>query len=180
MQAQNTQSNPRLMAKPWYKELWFWLLISPMLTLIVTVPIMLTTAFKGADDRVIDDYYKEGRMINNRFEAQALALTRGISGQLDFDWTVGEVWFVANTSLSEASLNLGFSHPAKAELDFSLTLKKASAKRYRADLPSMYKGRWYIYLEGGLTDGEGEKVWRLSETVNLTDSRSIPLQARAY
>ena len=163
-------------AKPWYKETWFWLLISPMLTLIVSVPIMLTTAFKGADDRVLDDYYKEGRMINNRFEAKALALEHDITASIEFDWVTGEAWLNANQPLPSDSLRLFFSHPAKADLDFSLTLKQVSAQRYRADIPSMARGRWYLELEG---DIEGE-TWRISDEVNLAETHTVALRAAAH
>lgn len=156
-------------AKPWYKELWFWLLVSPMLTLVVSVPVMLTTAFKGADDRVLDNYYKEGRMINHRFEEHALAVQLGVTGVLAFDWTVGELWFTAEKPLTSNNLDLYFSHPANANKDFSLTLKQVSPNRYRADLDGMERGRWYISLQGTVNHEGVESHWRIPSDVNLAN-----------
>ena len=156
-------------AKPWYKELWFWLLISPMLTLIVSVPVMITTAFKGADDRVLDKYYKEGRMINHRFEEHALAVELGVGGTVQVDWAVGELWFLSTEVLPSNSLDIQFSHPANADKDFTLTLKQVSPKRYRADLVQLERGRWYISLLGVVSDNGVEKKWRIPSDINLTD-----------
>ncbi len=179
-------------AKPWYRELWFWLLVSPMLTLIVTVPIMITTAFKGADDRVLDNYYKEGRMINNRFEEQALAVNLKMGGVIVFDWQTGELWFNANQDIAKTHLLVAFSHPANAALDFSLPLKQVDARRFRADLTSMQKGRWYFALQGTLQEALAPQplkatptpagihkayeqkasltIWRITGEVNLADA----------
>lgn len=156
-------------AKPWFKELWFWLLISPMLTLIVSVPIMVTTAFKGADDRVLDDYYKEGRMINHRFEEQTLAFELGISGVIEFDWVVGELSFTANQELDSASIDVQLSHPADAAQDLTMTLRKTSATRYRADIDSLSRGRWYLSVQGIVQQGEQERAWRIVDEINLAD-----------
>lgn len=164
-------------AKPWFRELWFWLLISPMLTLIVTVPIMITTAFKGADDRVLDNYYKEGRMINHRFEEQALAVKLNIAGVIAFDWQTGELWFEANQSLSGMKLVVEFSHPAQANLDFVLPLIQVDSRRFRADLVPMEKSRWYFTLQGLMPGQEdtqehkSQQVWRVPGEVNLADAQ---------
>ncbi|WP_054113839.1 FixH family protein [Marinagarivorans algicola] len=179
-------------AKPWYREVWFWLLVSPMLTLIVTVPIMITTAFNGADDRVLDNYYKEGRMINHRFEEQALAVKLKIGGVITFDWQTGELWFNANQAISKTQLVVAFSHPADAALDFSLPLKQVDTQRFRADLTSMQKGRWYFALQGTLEEALAPQplkatpapagihkayeqkaslnIWRIPGEVNLADA----------
>ena len=166
----------QLQAKPWYRQLWFWLLISPMLTLIVSVPIMLTTAFKGADDRVIDDYYKEGRMINNHFESLTLAVDLNIGGNLHVDWQTGEVWFVANQPLADDALALNFSHPAKVEFDFAVELRSVDNTRYRGDLPSMQKGRWYMSLQGAYLGAP----WRIASEWDLSQMVSIALVAKPH
>ena len=160
-------------AKPWYKELWFWLLISPMLTLIVTIPMMITTAFKGADDRVIDDYYKEGRMINNRFDAQRIAFALNLKGELVFDWLSGELWFTANQALPDEILTLLFSHPAKKKFDFSLVLRRVDDFRYRVDLPSMQRSHWYLSLEGLHDDA----VWRITADAELDATDTVLMVA---
>ncbi|HEY7773543.1 MAG TPA: FixH family protein [Marinagarivorans sp.] len=160
-------------AKSWYKELWFWLLISPMLTLFVSVPIMLTTAFKGADDRVLDNYYKEGRMINHRFEEQALAFELGISGVIEFDWVIGELSFTSSQALTSPSIDVQFSHPAEAAQDFTITLRRMSPTRYRADLESLSRGRWYLSVRGTVaaTGADQEsRAWRIPDEINLADA----------
>lgn len=151
------QSTP---AKPWYKELWFWLLISPMLTLLVSVPIMLTTAFKGADDRVLDNYYKEGRMINHRFEEQKLAVLLNLHGEVAVDQKTRELWVSFKSPINVPQITLAFSHPAKKELDWTVDLTLTGPERYRAALPQV-SGRWYLLLTGQ----HQEQTWRIPSEI---------------
>ncbi len=155
-----------------YREPWFWLLLSPMLTLIVSVPIMLTTAFRDADDRVLDDYYKEGRMINSRFETEILASQLGIAGEVMIDRALQEVWFITTPTLDIPTIELQLSHPAKAAWDHTLTLKQTTPGRFRAELPTLHGDRWYLMLLGqaptqALPDGETGRRWRLHAEVRL-------------
>ncbi|MFT4810576.1 MAG: hypothetical protein ACI9LX_003944, partial [Paraglaciecola sp.] len=50
--------------KVWYKQFWPWFLIIVPLTSMVLSFTMMNLAFTGKDSMVIDDYYKEGRVIN--------------------------------------------------------------------------------------------------------------------
>lgn len=156
------QTNP---VKPWYKELWFWLLVSPMLTLLVSVPIMLTTAFKGADDRVLDNYYKEGRMINHRFEEQKLASLLNLHGDIVVDQEAGLLQVNFKSPINVPEITLEFSHPAKKELDWTQTLKLTGPERYSAPINDA-AGRWYVLLTGKHQD----KTWRIPSEIVIEPS----------
>ncbi|WP_280522441.1 FixH family protein [Cellvibrio mixtus] len=78
-------------AKPWYREFWFWFVFSPLIYIIIMCSITVTIALKGADDVIVDNYYKEGRMINQALEQDQRARDLGLSGDLRFDRTTGEV-----------------------------------------------------------------------------------------
>lgn len=149
-------------AKPWFKELWFWLLISPMLTLLVSVPIMLTTAFKGADDRVLDNYYKEGRMINHRFEEQKLAALLNLQGAISVNPSTQELSVLFKTPMNAPTITLEFSHPAAKERDFIVELSLTSPEHYWGMLPKV-SGRWYVLLTGKHQD----RLWRIPAEITI-------------
>lgn len=152
-------------AKPWYKELWFWLLVSPMLTLLVSVPIMLTTAFKGADDRVLDNYYKEGRMINHRFEEQKLASLLNLHGDIVVDLDTGLLQIIFKSPINVPEISVEFSHPAKKELDWTQTIKLTGPDRYSGSVDEV-AGRWYVVLTG---EHQGQ-VWRIPTEIVIEPS----------
>ena len=55
--------------KPFYRKFWFWFVFTPLIVVVCVSLTMVTVAFRHADDVVIDNYYKEGRMINQTMGA---------------------------------------------------------------------------------------------------------------
>ena len=51
--------------KPWFKQFWPWFLIILPGTVVIASLATVIIAFKGADDVVSKDYYKEGLAINH-------------------------------------------------------------------------------------------------------------------
>ncbi|HSX84641.1 MAG TPA: FixH family protein, partial [Cellvibrio sp.] len=83
--------SPEEIVKPWYRQFWFWFVFSPLIYIIIMCSVTVTIALKGADDVIIDNYYKEGRMINQALEQDKRAQELGLSGELRFDRATGEV-----------------------------------------------------------------------------------------
>lgn len=80
--------------KPWYRQFWFWFVFSPLIYIMIMCSVTVTIALKGADDVIIDNYYKEGRMINQTLEQDKQAAALGLGGELRFDRTTGEISLV--------------------------------------------------------------------------------------
>ncbi len=162
--------------KIWYREPWFWMVAGPLIVSVVASFIAGYIAVVGADDRVKDDYYTEGKAINHRFASDKLAHKLGIGATVQFDRVSGEV-LVNLSGLSDqpAQVNLILSHPRYAELDQNLNLVAVGAGRYRADLQQLAIGRWYLQLEptGAL---EADK-WRLMGEIDLRQRSDMALVA---
>ena len=65
---------------PWYKQFWAWFILTPLIVVVLVWIPFLTIVVKNADDTVIDNYYKEGRMINQRADQDRRAQTLGLAG----------------------------------------------------------------------------------------------------
>ncbi len=165
----------------WYREPWFWIIISPLILVLLACAVTITIAVKNADDVVIGNYYKEGLLINDQQERQRLALSMGLSGQLSFDLDLGEVVIVFDSADSAArlpqDLQLLFAHPANKEEDFSLTLGKRSDTQYFSELPKKLSDKWYWALSPdiSLVSGDREKTtpeaaWLLKGEINFEQS----------
>ena len=112
--------------KPWYRQFWAWFILSPLIVVVIVSSITVTLAVKGADDRVLDDYYKEGRMINMRLDQDLLAQSLSVRADLQFDQELKELTLQLDLKEAElpSQLLLELSHPAKADLDQSLIILK--------------------------------------------------------
>ena len=157
--------------RPGYKEPWFWFIVSPMLALFISVPLLLYTAINKADDRVVDNYYKEGRMLAKRFDAEQFARDLGVAGALEIDWQSGELFLNVMTELSAESVTLKLSHPAKKKFDQELTLLKVAPKQYLGQAKGFSKGRWYLRIEGV----HEQQQWRVDQDVDLRSSSYVQI-----
>lgn len=137
--------------KPWYRQFWFWFVFSPLIYIVIMCSVTVTIALKGADDVIIDNYYKEGRMINQALEQDKRAQELGLSGELSFDRTIGEISLtIANpptdATLMPEQLLLMMGHPVKAAKDQLITLTAIAPGKYRGELVTEPDYSWYLTL----------------------------------
>ncbi len=167
-------------SKPVYKEAWFWVVFAPLILIVFVCAALLKFAIVGGDDRVVDDYYKQGRMINNRFSAESLAQELAVTGNLAFDNDAGLVRLILNGT-SEFKhpqvVLLRISHPAQSDLDFSVPLQKSGADRYQAPWRPGVTGKRYLILTGVLpslsVNSEQTPSWRVSSEIDFGLSTGI-------
>lgn len=137
--------------KPWYRQFWFWFVFSPLIYIVIMCSVTVTIALKGADDVIIDNYYKEGRMINQALEQDKRAQELGLSGDLSFDRAIGEISLtIANppieATLMPEQLLLMMGHPVKAAKDQLITLTAIAPGKYRGELIAEPDYSWYLTL----------------------------------
>src|SRR5690625_1259575 len=103
-----TQQRQDRDSQPWYRQFWFWFLMTPLIAVVFVVAVLLTVAFYNADDVVLDNYYREGRGVNQVFEQDIPAQQLALSATLNFDRMSGEVLvdISANEALPEQLLLL--------------------------------------------------------------------------
>ena len=69
----------QLDTKPWYKQLWPWILIAiPVVTAIKAVHTIVVMQ-QHSPDLVVDDYYKAGRAINMQLAKYREAALRAVA-----------------------------------------------------------------------------------------------------
>ncbi len=163
---------------PWYRQFWAWFVLTPLLIVVMVAGTFVTVAFRYADDVVSDNYYKDGRMINQVLEQDEAARAINLGGSLNVDTTLGEIHAAlhADTELPERLL-IAFSHPVSEDLDQHFILRRMAPGRYRADLGKPLAYRWYLRLfplADGVEDGpaithvlEHSAPWRLSGEIDL-------------
>ena len=167
---------------PWYKQFWAWFVLAPLiLVMLAWIPFM-TIALKSADDRVIDNYYKEGRMYNQRVDEDLLALQLGLQGTLTFDLDVGDL--LLNISHSDvkhrlpAKIEVFLDHPVEQDNDLLIELNESAPGHYQGELPHRIQHRWYIRIMPVATEPDGDsegttELWRVSGELDLSKGNRL-------
>ena len=146
--------------KPWYKQLWPWLLISiPVITAIKAIHTVVIMQ-QHSPDLVVDDYYKEGRAINMQLAKYREAELRNLSASILIAGNQALVRFEKNNSLSD-KIHLDFYHPTLAAQDFALDAERSGASLYVATLPVAPQGKWQLVVS------DASKEWKLRATLAL-------------
>lgn len=153
--------------KPWYRYGWVWFLIGIPASSVILGSIFIWISFKQADSLVADDYYKQGRGINQRLEKDQAAVDRGIKlhasikAQPNGDQRI-EIRLVANPGVELPELlRLRLSHPTIDRKDILATLVKSGSGLYRTDVPGISAGRWYVQVEDDHGDWRVRSVWMI-------------------
>ncbi len=170
--------------KPWYRQFWFWFVFGPLIFIIIMCGFTVSIALKGADDVIIDNYYKEGRMINQALEQDKHASELGLRGNLRFDLTTGDVILnITNApddeTLMPQQLLLMMGHPVKAAKDQLITLKAISPGYYRGELLEKPEYSWYLTLYP-ISDiaNRNQAPWTLSGDINFQSGDTTQLAPR--
>lgn len=160
-------------SKPAWKEPGFWLVMAPLLLVLVVSIGTVSLAFRVADDRVPDSYFKQGRMINKHFGEEQNALQLGIAGVVRFDFAGAEVRAELQGENLPGEVQLTLSHPADATRDQTLVLHRVGEREFRADLPQAFTGRWYLVLSAvpaTAQESTAQKNWRVTSEVDFHKS----------
>src|SRR5690554_2725572 len=166
--------------KPWYRQGWLWIVLTPLIAVVCVSAVLVTVAFRYSDDVVIDNYYKQGRMINQTLVQDRAALAYGLVAQLRFDQTTGEVLVTlpAHESVPEQLLLL-LDHPFEADLDQEVILHQLAPGRYRGDLDRQLAFSWYLVLLPELDQGKRKEAeWMLSGTMDFSQGDETELKPR--
>ena len=171
-------------AKPWYRQFWFWFVFSPLIYIVIMCSVTVTIALKGADDVIIDNYYKEGRMINQALEQDKHASELGLDADLTFDRVAGEVLLVIpdapeDIALMPKELLLMMGHPVKAEKDQLIVLTAMGSGRYRGELRAEPEYSWYLtlYPVSELAQ-RNQALWSLSGAIDFREAETTRLAPR--
>lgn len=143
--------------KPWHREPMVWMVIVIPASAIVAGAVMLWLAIETYDGLVVDDYYKEGKEINRRFERDRRADELGFRGQIILDPANNRVQM--NLASGEgidlpSEVDASFLHTTRAGYDEKIILRHQGSGVFlgQFDAP-LERGSWKVQI--------GNKDWRI-------------------
>lgn len=157
-------------AKPWFREPWFWFLVTFPLAAILWCIFMITMAITTENAMVTDDYSKEGRGINLEIARDQKAKDLGLYAQLQFE---GQEISLHVDSFKGATdfpyLILNLFHPTLSSEDRIIQLQADGSGYYTAKLATPFTGRWYLDIRGPSNE------WRLKGETHLPRDSALEL-----
>ncbi|MDC7692203.1 FixH family protein [Vogesella indigofera] len=156
-------------ARPWYKERWFWLLMSGPLLVVIAGFVTFGIIVRGADDMVNDDYYKQGKDINLELKRDLAAQSLGINAQVMFSDDMRSVR-VVDTSAKPltGTPELLLLHPTRQQGDQRIALQRVGDKLYQGALKPDQVSHWYVRLQDKQGSWRVQSEWLPAEGAMVT------------
>lgn len=147
-------AHPTVVAVPWYRQRWPWILMSGPGIVLVAGVITTWIAFETADGLVADDYYRKGLAINKVIAREEKARSLGLTADID---SRGGRLRVRLAGDAPEAIFAHLVHATRAGFDARLRLARGADGVYETGLPALPPGRWRLALE----DPRGS--WRIAK-----------------
>ena len=163
----NTSAAPIV---PWYRHPWLWFVIAIPAFAVAFSLHFVYLAVIHRDAVVRDDWYEDGKSINNSFSRDEAALALGLVANMTFDDTTGEILLTLNAKapIEAPSIELNFVHSTQSGKDQKLVLQRLMGNSYRGQLAQPLDGVFQVELS--------TRDWRLAGTRRLPSQEGIRLQ----
>jgi hypothetical protein len=161
---------------PWYKHRWPWLLMLGPFVVLVAGFVTMWISFSGADALVVDDYYKQGKAINQDLRRDRVASTLGLQLSLSYDAASGNVVGAMKGLTNQSSLTLLLVHPTVPQKDKRMVVTPDTEGKFSVSLPMLERAHWQVQIE------DVERSWRLQGDWSWPQQHTIdisPLQDKA-
>jgi hypothetical protein len=159
-----------LQSAPWYQHRWPWLLMAGPMVVIIAGFITMWISFSGADALVVDDYYKQGKAINQDLRREAQAKTLGLQLAMHYDPSVGQMQGRLSGVDKASSLTLLVIHPTLPAKDMRFTVQSDAHGKFAVILPLLERAHWQIELQ------DSQRTWRLHGRWDWPTQKEIEIQ----
>lgn len=163
-------------ARPWYLHRWPWLIMLGPAVVVVAGIHTTWVAFTQQDALVVDDYYKEGKVINQDLSRDRIAADMRLQATLRYDPAAGTLSGTVN-GLGDAAtgkLTIKLVHSTQPEKDINLQAIPDRDGAFQVALPMFDIARWQVLIESERRD------WRLHQVWDYPKQRSVSITADAF
>jgi Uncharacterized protein conserved in bacteria len=153
-------------SKPWFKEPWPWLLAIMPVTAVVAGSFTAWLAVTSSDGLVVDDYYKQGKAINQTKARDRQAQTLGIRAQLLPRGSALQMQLEGRLPTPPGQLTLKIMHPTRSGDDHDIRLNW-DGSAYSGQLPQLAGARYKVQLTPEHGDWRLTGIWPTGNNVTL-------------
>lgn len=158
--------------KPWYAHRWPWLLMIGPVTVILAGIYTGWLALSQQDALVVDDYYKQGKAINQDLRRDRAAESLGLSANLRYDPAAGKLngRVLSYGQPIPGALQVRMIHSTRPDQDISLAAQLDQNGNFSVALPMLERARWQVQIENERRD------WRLYSTWKWPQQQAIEIK----
>ncbi|HDX8365192.1 TPA: FixH family protein [Aeromonas dhakensis] len=160
------------MSQPWYRQFWPWFIIALPTAAVIGSISTAIIASKDGVNLVAEDYYKQGKEINqdlskfDRAEALNIHIALEVNGnELTLKPLSGDI-------PAGQALYLSLFHPTLAGMDSEYMVTADGNGVYRLLLDKPLTGKWHVRVDAF------NHEWRLQETVQLPTKAPVELDPK--
>lgn len=156
---------------PWYKHRWPWFLMIGPVAVILAGLYTGWLAFSQQDALVVDDYYKQGKAINQDLRRDQVAASLGLSLNLRYDPAAGRLngRLLGDEESVRSPVRVRLIHSTRPERDISLEAQPDQSGAFSIALPMLERARWQVQIENTQRDWRlyGTWMWPQEQTVEI-------------
>lgn len=175
MNTQVLKANEAGAELPWYRHRWPWFLMLGPALVVVAGSFTMWLALRSQDPLVVDDYYKQGKAINQdlRRAKNAAALDMHLSLAYQPAEGVLRGRIAGDAAARSGALRLRLIHSTQAEKDLSFLVQPDAKGEFSLALPMLEMARWQVVAE----DTAGQ--WRLQGAWKWPQVRTMEIGPEA-
>lgn len=158
------------MTQKWYKQFWPWFLMALPASSICVGGMILYFAITTENSMVSDDYYKEGKAINQSISKKRMAKQLNLVAGVQVDSESVTVKFKQALPRESTALKLDFFHATLEDKDFFVMLTRNAEGVYRGSLPASVDGKWRLTLT------PFDESWKIRQTVSFPVANEVILE----
>ena len=168
-----TPSNTLPRPTPWYTHRWPWFLMIGPVAVVLAGIFTGWIAFAQQDALVVDDYYKQGKAINQDLRRDRAAAALGLSFALRYDPATGKLSgnLLARDQPLDGAAQLRLVHSTRPELDIRVVIEPDSKGNFSIDLPMLERARWQVQVE------DMQRDWRLHGGWKWPQEQAVHIKA---
>jgi hypothetical protein len=152
-------------SSPWYTHRWPWLLMLGPATVLAGGGYVAWLAAGHPDALVVDDYYKQGKAINQDLRRDRAATKLGLALHAQYDPLGGTL--SGRLAGQAAPFTIYLAHPTLPQRDLRVFVKPAADGSFSVALPALERTHWQVVVEGALRDWRLAKGWDGVRTLEI-------------
>jgi uncharacterized protein len=148
-------------AKPWYAQRWPWLLMLGPLVVVAAGTYTMWLAFSRPDALVVDDYYLQGKAMNQDLRRDRVASGLGLALGLRYDAAGGKLsgTIVSAKKQPIGKIEIHLIHSTQPEKDIKLAAQPDAKGDFSVGLALLDITRWQVLVQNEQRDWRLNGVW---------------------
>ena len=154
---------------PWYRHRWPWFIMLGPLAVMLATAVTVVLAIRQPDAVVVDDYYRQGKAINQDLRRDRMASALRLRFEASYDAGAGRLAgrFESFGRPLRAPLRIHLAHPTQPKKDLVLEAWPDDEGKFAVRLPALEMTHWQVVVEGEGRDWRLARSWSPAKQARL-------------